>query len=246
MREVELRSTDGAHFVAVVEIVPFPDRGMPDMVAWGDRVFLNKEETQPTSGRWVYREGFAVVSFTKSPGIEICGRCGETSEAVARSAVKTCSARGDNEPHAWRSFRKDELSGPGVANTGAQLLEAKSREKGGQPFPIPPVDRSARCTVGEAIAPGVANTEDRGDGQQKGYVILCDEERRKGFVRPVRRSYTHAKCGTSTRMGLELSETYARDPAFYSGTYCATCHTHFPVGADGEFTWDEDGAKVGT
>jgi hypothetical protein len=55
----------------------------------------------------------------------------------------------------------------------------------------PPVDRSARCTVGEAVAPGVPNTEDRGDGQQKGYVILCDEERLKGFVRPVRRTYRH-------------------------------------------------------
>jgi hypothetical protein len=33
--------------------------------------------------------------------------------------------------------------------------------------------------------------EDRGDGQQKGYVILSAEERRKGFVRPVRTSYRH-------------------------------------------------------
>jgi hypothetical protein len=39
--------------------------------------------------------------------------------------------------------------------------------------PPPPVDRSARCTFGESVAPGVPNTEDRGDGQQKGYVILC-------------------------------------------------------------------------
>jgi hypothetical protein len=28
-------------------------------------------------------------------------------------------------------------------------------------------------------------------GQQKGYVVLSDEERAKGFVRPVRRSYRH-------------------------------------------------------
>lgn len=110
---------------------------------------------------------------------------------------------------------------------------------------VPPVDRSARCTVGEALAPGVPNTEDRGDGQQKGYVILCDEERAKGFVRPVRDRYRHLKCGTTTTMGRELSETYARDPSFYDGTFCVRCGGHFPVGADGEFEW-LDGTKVGT
>ncbi len=31
----------------------------------------------------------------------------------------------------------------------------------------------------------------RGDGQQNKYVVLSDEERAKGFVRPVRRSYKH-------------------------------------------------------
>ena len=29
------------------------------------------------------------------------------------------------------------------------------------------------------------------NGQQKGYVVLSDEERAKGFVRPVRKSYVH-------------------------------------------------------
>jgi hypothetical protein len=121
-----------------------------------------------------------------------------------------------------------------------ELLEAKSREA------APPVDRSRRCTVGEAVAPGVPNTEDRGDGQQKGYVVLCDDERAKGFVRPLRHTYRHLKCGTVTTMGLKLSETYARDPAFYSGTFCCGCAAHFPVGEDGEFVWDADGSKVGT
>lgn len=32
---------------------------------------------------------------------------------------------------------------------------------------------------------------DRGDGQQKTYLALSDEERAKGFVRPVRESYKH-------------------------------------------------------
>ena len=53
-------------------------------------------------------------------------------------------------------------------------------------------------------------------------------------------------CGTVTTMGLALAETYARDPAFYSGTFCCGCGAHFPVGEDGEFVWDQDGTKVGT
>jgi|SRR6185369_5239820 len=86
---------------------------------------------------------------------------------------------------------------------------------------------------------------DPATGQQKDYVVLSEEERKKGFVRPVRRKYIHEKCGVMTKMGEALAETYARDPHFYSGTFCAGCKTHFPVGADGEFTW-EDGTKVGT
>lgn len=175
-----------------------------------------------------------------------------------------------------------------------ELLEAKARED------APPVDRSRRCTVGEAVAPGEPNTEDRGDGQQKGYVILCDDERAKGFVRPVRRGYVHvgtrpkyptrdltpeesrahegceyvkfepypdgspergpgnitgrywtakqlrSGCGTLTTMGQKLAETYARDPGFYSGTFCCGCGAHFPVGAAGEFVWDGTDERVGT
>ncbi len=131
-------------------------------------------------------------------------------------------------------------------------------------------------------------------GMQKAYVVLSAEERAKGFVRPVRRTYRHvgvrpkyplrdltpdeherydkfgyvkyeeypasqgamlgrywtekqlnSGCGTVTTMGLSLAETYARDPAFYAGTFCAGCHAHFPVGPEGEFEW-EDGSKVGT
>jgi hypothetical protein len=81
--------------------------------------------------------------------------------------------------------------------------------------------------------------------QQRGYVVLAEEEREKGFVRPVRRTYKHLKCGTTTTMGQTIAETYARDPAFYSGTFCVSCGSHFPVGADGEFVWN-DGSKVGT
>lgn len=83
-------------------------------------------------------------------------------------------------------------------------------------------------------------------GQQRGYVVLSEEERAKGFVRPVRRSYVHEKCGVKTTMGQALAETYARDPYFYSGTFCCGCGAHFPVGEDGEFVWDGTNEKVGS
>lgn len=83
-------------------------------------------------------------------------------------------------------------------------------------------------------------------GQQQGYVVLAKEERAKGFVRPVRRSYMHLKCGGVTTMAQTIAETYARDPHFYSGTFCCHCSTHFPVGKDGEFVWTGTTEKVGT
>ena len=42
-------------------------------------------------------------------------------------------------------------------------------------------------------------------GQQKGYVVLSEDERSKGFVRPVRRTYKHLKCGSTTTMGQSLT-----------------------------------------
>lgn len=82
-------------------------------------------------------------------------------------------------------------------------------------------------------------------GMQKTYLVLSDEERAKGFVRPLRRSYKHTGkgCNAITTMGLALCETYARDPKFYGGTFCAGCGAHYPVK---EFIWTEDGEVVGS
>lgn len=113
-----------------------------------------------------------------------------------------------------------------------------------------PVDRSARQLVG-----GGPVTEDHREinpatGLQKGYVVLNEAERAKGFVRPYRDAYRHSKCGAITTMSRDIAATYARDPEFYSGTFCSTCRGHFPIGEDGEFTWYEmdgsEGPKVGT
>lgn len=86
-------------------------------------------------------------------------------------------------------------------------------------------------------------------GQQQGYVVLAEEEIAKGFIRPVRRSYKHLRCGVVTTMSQTLAETYARDPFFYSGTFCCGCGSHFPVGAEefgGDFVWDGTNERVGT
>lgn len=110
---------------------------------------------------------------------------------------------------------------------------------------VPPVDYSQRTlTDGSPVTPD--HRELKPNGQQKDYVVLSDAERARGFVQPVRRTYVHTKCGVATTMGLALAETYARDPKFYSGTYCCGCGRHFTFGAeDGDFVWD-DGSKVGT
>lgn len=79
--------------------------------------------------------------------------------------------------------------------------------------------------------------------QNEVYLVLSEEERAKGFVRPLRRAYLHATCGAETRMGLELCETYARNPKFYGATYCVHCQMHKPVS---EFVWVEDGKAVGS
>jgi len=69
------------------------------------------------------------------------------------------------------------------------------------------------------------------------YLVLSEEERAQGFIRPVRASYWHTVCGGITTMNRAIAETYARDPKYYGATYCATCKLHRPVGEDGEFHW---------
>jgi hypothetical protein len=78
-------------------------------------------------------------------------------------------------------------------------------------------------------------------GQHGAYWVLSEVERAKGFIRPVRRTYGHVTCGTTTTMGVALAETYSRDPTFYSSTFCVFCQDHFPVA---EFLWVEDDINV--
>lgn len=108
-----------------------------------------------------------------------------------------------------------------------------------------------QLTDGSPVPADGSHANLRPDGQQEGYVVLSPEERAQGFVKPLRASYIHTgahpkmagriliqpdrdACGTITRMGISIAETYAREPSFYSGTFCASCKKHFKLT---EFRW---------
>ena len=104
-------------------------------------------------------------------------------------------------------------------------------------------ERPPRTTLSDGTQIYPEHRRLKENGQQEGYVVLAEEERAKGFVRHVRQNYTHTKCGASTWMGRTIAETYARDPSFYSGTFCCACRAHFPVA---EFVWDGTDEIVGS
>lgn len=81
------------------------------------------------------------------------------------------------------------------------------------------------------------------NGQQKDYVVLSELDRAKGFVRPIRYVYTHLNCNTDTKMAISIAETYAREPSFYSGTFCINCAVHRPLS---EFVWKDTNETVGS
>lgn len=100
------------------------------------------------------------------------------------------------------------------------------------------------CTTNGETVEKVRADQTADTGQHAGYIVLCPDERAKGFVRPYRDAYRHADgCDGVTTMGRALSETYARDPNFYGATFCAHCNRHLPVD---EFVWTADGERVGS
>lgn len=117
--------------------------------------------------------------------------------------------------------------------------DAEIREKAA----VIPVDRNARTLANGGPVSDDHREINPATGQQKDYVVLSAEERAKGFVRPVRRTYTHLKCGTTTTISIPIAETYARDPAFYSGTFCCNCREHKPLN---EFVWTGTDEQVGS
>ena len=86
-------------------------------------------------------------------------------------------------------------------------------------------------------------SDDEPTPQADAYLVLSEDERAKGFIRPVRRKYVHDECGSVATMSQAIAETYARDPKFYGGTYCVACQQHRPVA---EFKWDGSDLVVGS
>ena len=101
----------------------------------------------------------------------------------------------------------------------------------------------ALCTTGGDSVEHARAAQTNDTGQHESYIVLCPDERAKGFVRPYRDRYRHTQCGLVTTMGRALSETYARDPGFYSQTFCVHCNKHLPVS---EFVWTADGQVLGS
>ncbi len=92
----------------------------------------------------------------------------------------------------------------------------------------------------------VPNSAKRHDGQYVDHWVMSEEELTKGFVRPVRLSYVHEKCGSITSMPKTIAETYAANPSYYGQTFCCHCRGYFPVGVHGEFLWKGTDEKVGS
>jgi hypothetical protein len=113
--------------------------------------------------------------------------------------------------------------------------------------PFPDYDETQRVTLSgkPAAQEGPAPQPLDATGMHGDYWVLSQEERDKGFVRPVRMTYKHLACGHQTTMNHAIAETYARDPKFYGRTFCYYCRQHLSVGPAGEFEW-LDGTKVGS
>ena len=82
------------------------------------------------------------------------------------------------------------------------------------------------------------NNFDYGDkqdnGQYENYPTITDGE----YKNPVRSLYRHNRCKAITAISNEIAETYAKDPKYYSHTFCGQCRDHLPVS---EFLWMDGG-----
>lgn len=159
----------------------------------------------------------------------VCEGCVQVSLLIGKRLYRmtTDQLEAVKKSPAWRDMIEPTM----------EIIKAEKLKK------IPPVDRSQRVlTDGSPETPDHREI-DPASGMQKGYIVLSPEERAKGFVRPVRRTYTHKTCGTDTTMGLALAETYARDPSFYDGTFCYHCKKHSPLD---EFVWEGTTERVGS
>jgi len=75
--------------------------------------------------------------------------------------------------------------------------------------------------------------EKRSDGQYENYPTIDNGD----FEQPVRDEYVHEGCSSTTKMTGDLPESVARNPHYYTKTFCVGCGKHVPVS---EVYWKED------
>lgn len=238
---MKLYTRDGA-LVADVFVPPF--KNPVELLVWGERFFIRQAD-----GRYLEAAGAFYVPPARGENEEDLELC-----PAARDASKVVRPAGEGNPK---------------ATTDGE----------------PPADGNWDAPAPKPIDPAT--------GQHGAYFVMPEEERKKGFVRPVRRSYQHvgirpqhptrdltdeekefwegegyvkfevypegfrpntkgrfwkqeeleSGCGTVTKMGRSLAETYAREPKYYGQTFCCGCGTHLPVE---EFVWDGTDERVGS
>jgi hypothetical protein len=245
MRKIELITANGG-YVATVEIPPFPDQSLPQVVMWGDRCFTKSgthyvDPKQPEKP-WSYFECFAVASITPSPGVArwrpippppvdetqraVSGRAhviGEPDQTVVASGqhreyvVLTDAERAKGFVRpVRRSYRHLGTDGPQNPLRDLTPEEATRYE----PFKYVKYEEYLGRAETDSVL-GRFWTQEQLDKVGKG-------------------------CGSVTTMARDIAETYARSPRFYGSTFCVGCGTHLPVGAEGEFVWEGTNEKVGT
>lgn len=64
--------------------------------------------------------------------------------------------------------------------------------------------------------------EKRDDGQYENHPTIEEGE----FQQSVHYSYRHTECGSRTSMSDDIARSVARDPDYYSKTFCASCEEY--------------------
>lgn len=202
-------------------------------------------------------------------GLALKSKKMDAAKALIDDVATVCNslaARNDETSEATRKQLNDlaerARAFEWVSPTKEAAVEAMriAREEHPEALPLAGLEQLARATAMPSVDINAAwnkavekfhedghNTAPREDGQQWTHVVLPEAVRKVTPARrPYRDQYKHEKCGKVTTMGSAIAETYQRKPDAYSSTWCVHCRGYFPVGADGEFVWLDNGSKVGT
>lgn len=73
--------------------------------------------------------------------------------------------------------------------------------------------------------------ERKEDGQYENHPTIDEGE----FQQPVKMVYIHETCNGATNMSRKIAESIARDPEYYTKTFCYQCGDYYPVE---QFRWE--------